>query len=198
MRLRRGLIIFKVIFVIFIISKNLFLYNFLVINNKNLDRRNSSNWKISRINNHNFNQSTADELKLSYSTCDAAMSLLCCFNICKSQVLIHKDNQYKLSIDTLKDYMNLNFIIRKLREIEFMKRVFLQREQAMAFNFFGKPLISEKMHYSRAANKIHYDQYLTNKDDQITSIKNYLTEEAKKEQFSGSDLKIAELLKIDL
>lgn len=100
----------------------------------------------------------------------------CCFlNKLKRKEYLYKQSQYKTCINEVDKYSNIDYIIKKIKEIDFIKAILFNREQSMSFNFFHKPLIGNKdQKYNKAIKQIHYDQFDITYDEQIEIISKYL------------------------
>lgn len=72
------------------------------------------------------------------------------------------------------NYTNLNFIIKKIKEVDYIKAIIFNRMQTIAFNFFHKPLIDESnLNVNKITNAIHYDQFELTSDEKLDLIKDY-------------------------
>lgn len=134
--------------------------------------------------------------RLRFSNCEL-LKYFCPIRKCKSKKHIYKLHQYNTCIEEVNQYSNFDYIIKKIKEIEFIKAIIFNREQAMAFNFFHKPLIGEKdQKFSKASNQIHHDQFEMSRSDQVNEITKYFVDITQRKQIEEYDAKILDLLDI--
>lgn len=135
-------------------------------------------------------------LRLRFTNCEL-LSYFCPFRRCKSKEHLFKLSQYNSCINEINQYSNFDYIIKKIKEMEFIKAVIFNREQAMAFNFFHKPYIGDKDQiFSKASNQIHHDLLLTPRE-QVKEITKYFIDMTKKNTISEFDEKILDLLDVN-
>lgn len=124
--------------------------------------------------------------------------IICCYSDrCKSNQLIFKDNQYDSCMKEVENYTNLEYIIKKVKEIEYIKAIVFDREQTIAFSFFHKPWIGEKnKKINKTINQIHYDQFEIPLEERLELVKEYYSE-IDLEKLNKVDGRIIELIDTD-
>lgn len=163
-------------------------------NSNNISTYNINKEKLIRSLKNNINENK----RLIYSYSELIYSIFCFIKICKPSKTKFKDNQYNLCLDEVTSYTNLNFIINKMKEIEFIKAVVFNREQSLAFNFLSKPLVNDTSTYlNKAINLIHYDNFKINNKEKLNKLTNYLVSKDNS-MFDKIDVKILELLDVEL
>lgn len=124
-------------------------------------------------------------------------SIFCIIRKCKSKKCTYQDEQYKIGEKDVINYTNLNFIIKKIKEVDYIKAIIFNRTQTIAFNFFHKPLINESnLNVNKIMNTIHNDQFKLTSDNKLDLIKNYFRE-INSDSINDYDAKILDLIDIE-
>lgn len=124
-------------------------------------------------------------------------SIFCRFDKCKSKRYLYKDHQYESCLKEVNEFTNLNYIIKKIKELDYVKAVVFNREQSLSFDFFHKPLIAEKnKKINKIINQIHYDQFDMSSDEKLELIKEYY-KNVNPDCIENHDIKILELIDME-
>ena len=142
----------------------------------------------------------SNNMRLTYTNFQDIISSFCCLCI-KTNEIRHKNCQYEKCIEEVSNYTNLNFIIRKIKEIDYIKALLFKREQILSFNFFHKPLVKSDggitESYSRTINEIHNDITSIDKEKQVDLISSYFDAISETNKYDKFDKKILNLIDID-
>lgn len=110
---------------------------------------------------------------------------------------LYKDFQYDKCLKEVNEFTNLNYIVKKLKDLDYVKAIIFNREQFLSFDFFNKPLIADNsMKVNRVINQIHYDQFDMSCDQKLDLVKKYY-HNINPEKISNNDLKILEFIDAD-
>lgn len=124
-------------------------------------------------------------------------SIFCRFDKCKSKRHLYKDHQYESCVNEVNNYTNLNYIVKKIKELDYVKAVIFNREQTLSFDFFHKPMIAEKnKKINKIINQIHYDQFDMPNEEKLEHIKTYY-KNLHPDRIDNYDNKILELIDMD-
>ena len=133
--------------------------------------------------------------RIRFNSVELFLSVYCC-NLCKPKKVETLDKFYKKCYKEMKEYLDINVITRKLKEIESLKLLTCNQEQILCFNYFVKPEIDENNSY-RYSSKIHSQYKNTPDSDKLKQIINYFLHKSKgKDDFLDS--KIIEMLDEEL
>lgn len=109
-------------------------------------------------NNFKFNlKGTRKEANLKFNFIQQLSIILCPCKKLNNNILQKKLFQYNKCKDDVKQYLNIDNIIGKIHEIEYIKAILFNKEQMLSFKYFNKPLIDyESKTYSenRLINEI--------------------------------------------
>ena len=137
--------------------------------------------------------------KLNYSFCQDILAIFCVCSKFQTSSLRNKDAQYFKCIDEVRENMNLNFMVRKLNEIDFIKAILFNKEQILSFNYFHKPLVDlrkNKIDDCNLISDIHQTQKLS-EDKHLDMLNNYFEEVSNGREIKIEDKKIMGLLDIE-
>ncbi len=152
--------------------------------------------KLGRLTERSFIH-REEHYRLKFSSCMLLGTIFCHVNKCKSNRHKYKDLQYSSSMREVDQYTNLNFIIKKIKELDYIKHVLFNREQMLSFEFFHKPLVAEKNTIvNRIINQIHYDLFDLPSEDKLGLVKEYY-KNINPDNVDDYDEKILELIDLD-
>lgn len=110
---------------------------------------------------------------------------------------MYKDCQYESCLREVREFTNLNYIVKKLKDLDYLKAILFNREQFLSFDFFNKPLVADNsVKVNKIINQIHYDQFDISTGEKLQLIKNYYNN-INSENINNKDLKILEFIDTD-
>ena len=133
--------------------------------------------------------------RIKFNGIELFLSVYCC-NICKPKRVESLDKLYEKCYKEMKEYLDINVITRKLKEIESLKLLTCNQEQILCFNYFVKPEIDENNSY-RYSSKINSQYKNTSDSDKLKQIINYFLHKSKGKD-DVLDSKIIEMLDEEL
>lgn len=152
--------------------------------------------KVDKLSRKSFTQ-REENYRIQYSSMMLLGSIFCRFEKCKSKKYLYKDHQYESCLKEVNEFTNLNYIIKKIKELDYVKAVVFNREQSLSFDFFHKPLIAEKnKKVNKIINQIHYDQFDMSSDEKLGLIKEYY-KNVNPDCIDSHDVKILELIDME-
>lgn len=152
--------------------------------------------RVDRLTQNLFTQ-REENYKIRYSSIMLLGSIFCRFEKCKSKRYLYKDHQYESCLKEVNEFTNLNYIVRKIKELDYVKAVVFNREQSLSFDFFHKPLIAEKnKKVNKIINQIHNDQFNMPSHVKLDLIKEYY-KNVSPDFIENHDIKILELIDME-
>lgn len=139
--------------------------------------------------------------KLNYSFLQELSILICFCPKLQSNSVRLKEIQYNKCIEEVRQNMNMNYIVRRLNEIDFLKAILFSKEQILSFGYFHKPFVNflnkEQKSDKGLINEIHQSLKLP-EEKQLDILNLYYMElHQNNQEISQKDLKIMNLLDLE-
>ena len=150
--------------------------------------------KINKLSESIYKKKT-DFSRIKYNNWQLILSSFCC-KIIKPKKVQTLDEFYNKCFDEMKQYLDINILIRKLKEIESLKLLICNSHQISCFNFFVKPEIDENNYY-RYSSKIQKFTQNSSDQEKIKEIISYFLDK-RDGKASVLDSKLLEMLDEEL
>ena len=136
-----------------------------------------------------------DLSRIKYSSLHLFLSVFFC-DFCKPEKVLNLDKLYDKCNKDVKEYLDINVMVRKIKEIESLKLLSFNQEQISCFNYFVKPEV-DHVNCFRYSSKIQNHYKNTSDQDKIKQIIHYFLDK-RHGNASTLDSKILEMLDEEL
>lgn len=84
-----------------------------------------------------------NQKKLDFSMSDLYRTIFCsCRSKYFEKSLKRKMRLYNACENEIEEYLNIELLVKRIKEIEFLKYIFMNKDQILSFDYFEKPEIS--------------------------------------------------------